>query len=158
MARPRVEVERDDDTGQEIVHFIRAGRHYLFLRDAVTRRFIRRLRYVEKRIFMVVEYSKEEAKKGNPLYIDAAIYTQLNAEEFFIRERIIPTLEKRLKEYVAELFGPHVAEKLLEPGGEEYGSSPRYRTKHEEGKATCVVVWKHHPDEPVQRAEEEVYI
>ena len=158
MARPRAEVERDADTGQEVVHFIRAGRHYLFLRDAITKRFIRRLRYVEKRLYMVVEYSKEEAKKGNPLYIDAAIYSQLNAEEFFIRERIVPALERALRLYVARLFGPHVALRLLEAAGEEYGSRPLYRTRHEEGRATCVVVWKHHPEEPVRRAEEEVYV
>ena len=44
------EVEKDADTGDEIIYFVRRGRPYLYLRDAKTKTFIKRLRYVEKRL------------------------------------------------------------------------------------------------------------
>jgi hypothetical protein len=150
------EVVDDADTGQEILHFIRRGRHFLWLRDKVTRRFIRRLKYVEKRLYMVVEYSVEEARKGNPLYIDAVICTQLNPEEFYIREHIIPQLERALRDFVRKYFGSYVVDLLLDVAGEEYGSRPHYKTKYEEHKATCAIVWKHHPEERPKSVEEVV--
>jgi len=152
------EIEKDADTGDEIIYFVRRGRPYLYLRDARTKWFIKRLHYVEKRLYMVVDYSKEEAKKGNPLYIDAGIYTQLNPEEFPERHRIDSKMEKALKDKIKELFGEAVVKKLLEPAGEEYGSKPYYTTRHEEGRATYLVVWKHKPEQTPRSKEGEVLI
>lgn len=152
------EVEIDADTGDEIIYFVRRGRPYLYLRDAKTKLFIKRLRYVEKRLYMVVDYSKEEAKKGNPLYIDAGIFTQINPEEFPYRDKIDLDLEKALTEQIREMFGEAVVEKLLELAGIEYGSKPEYTTKHEEGKATYLVVWKHRPEQPPRKQEGELTI
>ena len=152
------EVEKDADTGDEIIYFVRRGKPYLYLRDARTKRFIKRLKYVEKRLYMVVDYSYEEAKKGNPLYIDAGIYTQINPEEFPERHKIDSKMDKALEDKIKEMFGEAVVEKLLEPAGEEYGSKPYYTTRHEEGKATILVVWKHKPEQAPRKKEEEVLI
>jgi hypothetical protein len=152
------EIEKDADTGDEIIYFVRRGRPYLYLRDARTKWFIKRLHYVEKRLYMVVDYSFEEAKKGNPLYIDAGIYTQLNPEEFPERREIDSKMDKALKDKIKELFGEAVVKKLLEPAGEEYGSKPYYTTRHEEGKATYLVVWKHKPEEAPRSKEGEILI
>jgi hypothetical protein len=152
------EVEKDADTGDEIIYFVRRGRPYLFLRDAKTKVFIKILRYVEKRLYMVVDYSKEEAAKGNPLYVDAGIFTQLNPEEFPERDRIDSDLDKALTQQIKEMFGEAVVRQLLELAGEEYGSKPEYATKHEEAKATYLVVWKHRPEQPPRKQEGELSV
>ena len=145
------ETEKDADTGDEIIYFVRRGRPYLYLRDAKTKLFIKRLRYVEKRLYMVVDYSKEEAKKGNPLYIDAGIFTQINPEEFPERDKIDSKLDHALTQQIKTMFGEAVVKELLELAGEEYGSKPEYMTKHEEGKATYLAVWKHRPEQPPRK-------
>jgi len=151
-----VEKEIDADTGNEIIYFVRRTKPYLYLRDAKTKRFIKRLLYVEKRLYMVVDYSREEARKGNPLYVDAGIFTQLNPEEFTERDKIDTALEEPLKKEIKRLFGGVVVEELLEPAGEEFGSKPEYATKHEQGKATYLVVWKHRPEQKPTKEEGEL--
>ena len=153
-----VETEKDADTGNEILYFVRRGKPYLYLRDAKTKWFIKRLRYVEKRLYMVVDYRKEEAKKGNPLYVDAGIFTQLNPEEFPDRMHIDSSLDHALTQQIREMFGEAVVKQLLELAGEEYGSKPEYTTKHEEGKATYLVVWKHKPEQQPRKQEGELTV
>jgi hypothetical protein len=152
------ETERDADTGNEILYFVRRGRPYLYLRNAKTKWFIKKLNYVEKRLYMVVDYSYEGAKKGNPLYIDAGIFTQINPEEFPERDKIDSKLDHALTQQIREMFGEAVVKKLLLLAGEEYGSKPEYTTKHEEEKATYLVVWKHKPEQPPRKQEGELSI
>jgi hypothetical protein len=151
MVRRRFEVVDDADTGDEIVFFYRRGRPYLFLRDKVTRRFIRRLYYIELRVIAVVDYPIERARKDNPVYIDAKICTQIDAEEFARREEFIPDLQERLRRFLASSdemgFGWGLIGVELEFGGEEYGSRPKYDTYFKDNEATCVVFWKHRPEE-----------
>jgi hypothetical protein len=149
---------KDADTGNEIIYFVRRGKPYLFLRDAKTKWFIKMLKYVEKRLYMVVDYSIEETKKGNPLYIDAGIFTQLKAQEFPERDKIDSKLDRALTQQIKTMFGEAVAKELLQLAGEEYGSKPEYMTKHEEGKATYLVVWKHKPEQPPRKQEGELSI
>ena len=152
------ETEKDADTGDEIIYFVRRGKPYLYLRDAKTKLFIKRLTYVEKRLYMVVDYSKEEAKKGNPLYVDAGIFTQINPEEFPERDKIDSKLDHALTQQIREMFGEAVVAQLLELAGEEYGSKPEYTTKHEEKKATYLAVWKHKPEESPRKQEGELSV
>lgn len=144
----------DADTGEEIIWFMRRGRPYLFLRDAKTKRFIKKLDNMELRVFMEVEYSEEEAKKGNPLYVDAVLMTLVSPKEVPDMSAIEEELIARLEIIVAEKFGSSVAFELLTLRGIEYGSEPQHTEKHEMGDAYYVLVWKHHlKDEP--RKEEE---
>jgi len=173
----------DEDTGGEIIYFIRRGRPYLYLRGSpelymrllekrIKRRltkkekaelkgrlrgklFIRRLHFVEKRLYMVVDYSIREAKKGNPLYVDAGIYVNFDAENFPEREDAEWKLEDALKNVVRRLFGHVVVSALLEPAGVSYGSEPYYRAMWRERKAVSLVVWKHKPEEKPKAVESE---
>jgi hypothetical protein len=147
------EFERDADTGDEIIHFVRRGRHYLYLRDRLTKILIRRLRSVELRLFMVVDYSEKQAKKGNPLYVDAGIFSQLNPVSFSLRKSIEKSLEKKLRERLEDMFGKSVAKELLELAGVEYGSKPYYPETIEQALAHYLVVWKHRKRETPKKLE-----
>lgn len=152
------ERERDADTGEEMIFFHRKGKPYLYLRDAVTKRFIKRLKVFEKRYYAVVDYGKEKAKKHNPLYIDAGILTIINAENFPNRDKIDKQLQDTLDKIIAEMFGEEVTKKLLESAGEEYGSKPTYTAEYEKGEAHYIVVWKHHKEAPPRTKEGDVKI
>ncbi|MBS7270388.1 MAG: hypothetical protein KIH10_16325 [Candidatus Freyarchaeota archaeon] len=145
----------DADTGNEVIHFVRRGKHYFYLRDATTKRFIKRLKTIEVRYYMVVDYSKEQARKGNPLYIDAGAYTQIKPEEYPELDQIENKLKKPIENTITKMFGKAVTDKLLEDAGVEYGSKPNYPTQHEQGKATVLTVWKHRPEELPRKKEEE---
>jgi len=156
VTKPVSRVERDSDTGEEMIFFYRRGRPYLYLRMAKPPRwFIRRLREFEVRTFMVVKYSLEEAKKQNPLYVDAGAYTIVSAEKFMEREEIAKELREPIKRVIDEKFGVAVRRQLLKDAGVEYGSEPYYTTRHDEHKCTVEIVWKHRPDEKAKSQEVE---
>lgn len=169
------EVETDADTGEEIIYFLRTYYrrhdaillkvpiHYLMLRDAKTKQFIRRLIGVEQRMFMVIDYSEEEAKKGNPLYLDAVGVHALSPEMFAERDRHMEILKSLLAGKVGDYFGQYVVVELLNDAGEEYGSElrieltttivvmvhkkPRTRTVVNERVWYWSLVWKHRKEE-----------
>lgn len=166
----------DADTGEEMLYFVRTyyRRHdaiplrtplpFLYLRDSTTKRFIKRLDAMEVRYFEEVSYSAEEAKKGNPLYVDAVTKTVLQCT--YIRARVVED-EKRVwrvfvhddvkdvedvedklghacESVVSRYFGHFVMSELLEDKGIEYGSELTVSEKASESKCHYVVVWKHH--------------
>jgi len=147
----------DDDTGNEILHFVRRKKHYLYLRDRFTKRFIKRLVFMELRVFEVVDYSEEMAKKGNPLYIDAVGKTLLTPEamvyfdvcEIEHSEEIEKPLDDGLLRQMTRMFGSAVVNELFELAGYEHGSKPSVSQRYTYGKFYWVAVWKHHKeDEP----------
>jgi len=137
----------DADTGNEIMFFYRRGKPYLYLRDAYTKRFIKRLREVEVRVYQVVEYSRELARKGNPLYLDAVGKTIVTVEEIKDLDRVEDRLEIAVYHIVMRYFGKYVAFDLLELRGTEYGSEKTTETYYEDEKFTWTLVWKHHPED-----------
>lgn len=173
------EYEIDADTGDEIMYFVRRFYrkvdsiplrepiHTLMLRNTETKRFIKRLIGVELRLFMVVDYSEEEAKKGNPLYLDAVGVRAISAEMFPDRESEKQDLESKVSTKVAENFGDYVERELLDTAGEEIGSDIRESLKGVEtvfvgtGRRRHMVnrdkvrsdlwfwslVWKHHEND-----------
>ena len=153
-----VVVLRDDDTGNEIIWFIRRGKPYFYLRDKETKRFIKRLREIEVRVYQVIDYPIRVAKKANPLYVDAVGMTRITAEEW----EYIEVIEERLKEAtfykVARYFGYRCADTLLEEAGIEYGSIFKSMTLHREGRYRWVIMWKHHPKERGKREEGEDWL
>lgn len=148
-----MELERDADTGEEIIHFVRRKIDVLYLRDAETKRFIKRLEHVELRVFMVVDYNVARARKGNPLYIDAGAYSLLKPSEFPKREIWEYLLEKGLESKVKEEFGRYVAKDLLELAGIEYSSVLKVEEKIEDFAYHHVKVWKHKPEDRGQVSE-----
>lgn len=161
MTEPITRLVLDDaDTGDQILWFVRRYYRlrdaiplrvpipYLYLRDRDTYWFIKRLDLIEVRLFMVVNYSYEEAQKGNPLYIDAVGKTLVSAKDLLQVEGRIEVIEAELEEgvrwHVIDLFGDAVEHQLLDLAGTEYGSIPSVEQKYEDGKFYGVVVWKHH--------------
>jgi hypothetical protein len=159
----------DADTGDELLHFVRRWRrridaiplrihrHYLFLRDTSTKRFIKMLHFMELRVYCVVEYSEETAPRRNPLYVDAVAKTLLSPNvmvqegkcEVELHEDFGWKLEKALRAEVKRLFGGVAAYELLDLAGVEFGSVPSVTEEAKDHRYAWVVVWKHHKtDEP----------
>lgn len=128
----------DSDTGEEIVVFTRLGRIYAFLRDARTKRFIRRLRRVEVRVYAVVDY---KGRKGNPIYIDVVVKTILRPEHFLRIRTIAHQLALACLDVIREYFGRYV-ERLAAVSGIEYGSQITVTAEYPAYK--WVIVWRHH--------------
>jgi len=153
----------DADTGDEILWFVRRGRPYLYLRDRSTKRFIRRLIGVELRLFMVVDYSEEHAKKGNPLYVDVVVVLPISPETFEEMDAKEKLAESLCAGKVSALFGSYVENELLDLSGVEYGSDVRNEFKSTEviirrkrlitieviktDRYFWSVVWKHHKED-----------
>jgi len=139
MAKRRVETEIDSDTGEEIIYFVRRGRPVLYLRDRVTKRFIRRLRYVRLSVTMSVDYTV----KGKPyrsIYIDARISTDLRPRDFPNRHIIEKELESKLMEIVEFKFNPELAG-MMDIVGIDYGSK---RCKYVYPKYVAIIIWERH--------------
>lgn len=158
IAREVIRV-RDDDTGEEIIYFVRRGRPYLYLRHAkpipvlvrgrvrMLRPFIKRLLRVEIRVYKEVKYSIKEAKKQNPLYLDAGAFTQVSPEDFPKKSAIKDELIKVIDNVVTMKFGRAVTRQLLKERGVVYGSKPEYDALYEKGEVVVSLVWKHKPEE-----------
>jgi hypothetical protein len=148
----------DADTGDEIIYFVRRGKSYLYLRDKVTKRFIARLSSVEIRAFKVVNYSVSEAKKGNPLYLDAVVTTNITSEEFRKLDEVEDNLDKATDSVVSRYFGKAVVEYLLELSGFEYGSKSMNPEEYGNAKGHYGLVWKHHLADKPRKAEGDTWL
>lgn len=145
----------DADTGNEIIFFVRTVYRWtdtiplkvplrlIYLRDPKTKRFIKRLYEVEHRLFMVVDYSEDEAKKGNPLYVDAVTKTAHDTDTIEHWESYESLLEKGCIKQIIKLFGKHVAYELLDLAGVEYGSKVTTTQKASNDRYEWWVVWMH---------------
>lgn len=153
----------DADTGHELLHFVRRKKHYLYLRDKDTKRFIKKLDFMEVRYFQVVDYSEEQARKGNPLYVDAVgksllspdVITELERCEIEDYEELETLIGKSLERRLVAMFGTFVVDQLVEDAGIEYGSKPSVTQRVTYGKFYYVVVWKHHKEAPPRSEEGE---
>ncbi len=124
----------DADTGNEIIAFYRRKRCYIYLRHPQTKRFIKRLKRVELRIFKVLNYDV----KAHPIYADFSARWILSCQELLTRERAEKDLEFAIDLAIQSKFGKHLA-KLSDYAGIEYGS----RLYGAEGYTTFDAVWKH---------------
>lgn len=157
----------DADTGHELLHFVRRRKHFIYLRDKETKRFIKKLDFMELRYFQVVDYSEEQARKGNPLYIDAVGKSLLSPETLFETvtelemceiedyERFETLIGKSLERRLVAMFGTFVVDQLLEDAGIEYSSEPSVTQRVTFGKFYYVVVWKHHKEDQPRSLEGE---
>ncbi len=132
-------VEIDADTGDEIVYFIRRGKPVLYLRDRLTKRFIRRLRYVRISVTGSVEYEDRKRPYHN-IYIDITVQTDIPPREFPNRYTIATELERRLYEIIDERFGTELAD-MVQVIGIEFGSKRCY---HVYPRYIAHIAWQHH--------------
>jgi len=136
-------VLRDADTGNEIIGFRRRGKAYLFLRDKDTKRFIRRLALFEVRLFSLIDYSIEEARKGNPIYADFELKTLCTPDDYFNLDTIKSKTFETINKCINELFGAYLVQ-LSEIKGFEYGSKIDLSLYRMHYKYKFVAIWKHH--------------
>ena len=112
----------DDDTGYGIVYFVRRGRPYLFLRDK-RKRFVRKLDFIEVRAYIEVRYSREEAKKANPIYVDTVAMILAKPDDImrYGMEHIRRRAMEEAWSFHRELFGSRIVTISYERGW-EHGS------------------------------------
>lgn len=119
----------DADTGNEIVMFYRRGRPYIFLRDPETKRFVKQLNKIELRYYEEVNYSRDQARRKNPIYADFVALLQVKPEEIDQLGELEEELREYLELWITEKFGGVV--ELTEERGFEYGSKIKSRTSEE---------------------------
>ncbi len=139
----------DADTGNEIIFFYRRGRPYLYLRDRRTKRFIKRLMVIEIRVFIVVEYGIEKAKKRNPIYIDNVVITSVRPKDMEKIEEIKEDLIDKAIEIIVRYFATPIAY-YSTISGIEYGSKVTKRGEYPKS-FSYEIVWKHHRKEEGKR-------
>jgi len=132
----------DSATGYEIICFKRRGRWYWYLRHPRTKRFIRRIREFTIKITVTVEYSEEEAKKDNPLYVDLTIRTTLTdtfepVQILEVQDKLIDKAHKILEEKFSE-----GVPRISEVSGIEYFGRRTTRADYPEAKVE--LIWWHH--------------
>ena len=134
MSKRKTVTVVDADTGNEIVAFIRRGRCYMYLRHPQTKRFIKRLKKVELRIFKVLDYDV----KAHPIYADFSARWILSCNELMVREKAERDIEDAIDLAIQSKFGKGLRD-LSEYAGLEYGS----RLIGVEDVTTFDAVWKH---------------
>jgi hypothetical protein len=112
----------DDDTGNYITYFVRRGKPYLWLRDK-RKRFLRRLDFIEVRAYIEVRYSREEAKKRNPIYVDTVGMVIIKPEDIMAYglEHVRKRAMDESMEYHREKFGSRIM-RITHERGWEHGS------------------------------------
>jgi len=151
-------VYTDADTGNELVFFVRRKRWVCYLRDVKTKRFIKGLRNVEIRCYLVVDYSVERAKKRNPLYIDLVVRTVIQPHEILELHEIMERLEDAGRRIVQRFFGYWVSRLLLSVSGYEFGSRITVFTLWKDRRCSYTLMWKHHPSEIPNKVEGEEWL
>lgn len=102
----------DDSTGQEIVAFLRRGRPYFYLRDRVTKRFIKRLRKIKVNAIITVDYVPEARPYYHSLYIDNKTSGNLTDQEAMQIRKIEDELAYRATMRITQKFGPAILKYL----------------------------------------------
>jgi len=106
----------------------------------------------------VVDYSRERARKQNPLYVDAGAYTRITPEEYDKVKEINRKMKTALKFVMTEMFGSAVVQKIMRDAGIEFGSKPHYASTAKRHRVTVAVVWKHDPQDKPKKEEMVVII
>lgn len=135
----------DADTGNEIIFFYRRGRPYIYLRDRRTKRFIKRLKAIEVRVYTVIDYGKEKAKKANPIYVDNVVITTIKPEDMERLEEIEEELIDKSIEVIMRYFATPIVH-YATISGIEYGSRVTKRGEYPKSYY-YEIVWKHHKKE-----------
>jgi len=133
----------DADTGDEIIFFYRRGKPYFYLRDRYTKRFIRRLRRIEVRVFIVIEYSREKARKRNPIYVDLVTKTAVSEQYGEKVDEVREGLIDKGMDILARYFNPMLARQGY-ISGIEYGSIVETMAEYPRSYQ-YELVWKHYP-------------
>jgi len=133
---PTLAILIDESSGEEIVVFTRKGKTLAFLRNKITKRFIKRVRGT--RVKVIVTFSSQGAK-DNPLYVDATGMTTILDTQITDRDDIARRLSFALFDAIQERFGEVVAD-LVNVVGVEYKITAELPTYPD---ADIDVIWAH---------------
>ena len=95
----------DEETGNEMVFFERRGRWYGYLRDPITKRFIRRI----YEIYVYVSYSIDYDSQDKPIFADFFAFSKIEIDPQGNFRNIvldkIAELRERLERYIINNYG-----------------------------------------------------
>jgi len=122
----------DDDTGNYITYFTRRGRPYLYMRDKL-KRFMRKLDFIEVRAYVETRYSREEAKRRNPIFAATVAMALAKPGDVmkYGMEHIRAKVMERAWDFHEYLFGRRIRSISYEKGW-EHGSERKGDEKQEE--------------------------
>jgi len=141
----------DADTGNYITTIVRRGIPYMILRDKKTGRIIKFLKNIEIRSIASVEYSEEQARKKNPIYIDAISKTLISIDEFLDIDHTIAIMEDTVLRVIEAYFGMYV-EKLAKVRGIELGTNITTNNTWQARESSYTIIWKHHKSSSPKQA------
>jgi len=146
----------DEDTGDEIIIFIRRKKPYIYLRDIKTKRFIKRIWAFDVRVTLTFDYPIRK----KPLYVDAKGRTTLSD---VILARF--TTQKEIEDFMADLEDK-IAGMVLISIEEEFGYFVRSRVSlegvsygskdfsYDYPHLKIIKLWHHYKGDWKQRVEE----
>jgi len=102
----------DDDTGQEIIAFMRRGRIYFFLRDWKTKRFIRRLRKICIKGTATVDYKSRERPYYHNIYVDVIALLDIPDRKADKLDDYEDFIANSIYDRIVEMFGAPLASYL----------------------------------------------
>lgn len=112
------------ETGEEIVAFYRKGIIYVYVRDPVTKRFIRGVKWLTIAVTRVFDYPPRDAKKRNPLYVDIKLATTIMAEDLTKIDDIEDEMKKEAEAKLRDFFSEQIAALSTPEVREEYDGIP----------------------------------
>jgi histidinol phosphatase-like enzyme len=141
----------DSETGDVIEVLRRKSKMYMILRSRKTGRILKFLKEVEIRSIASVEYSEKQAKKKNPLYIDALTKTKITVNEFLRIGDVIDEMHSTTLNTIRTFFNVGV-ERLAEIRGIEITHTITTRAEYINNEAEYEVIWKHRKEAKVREA------
>ena len=141
----------DADTGNYITYIVRKGIPYMILRDKKTGRILKFLKNIEIRSIASVEYSEEQARKKNPIYIDAVSKTLIGIDEFLDINHTIAIMEDTVLRVIEAYFGKYV-EALAKVRGIELGTYITTNNTWQARESSYTIIWKHHKSSSPKQA------
>jgi len=141
----------DSETGDVIETIRRRGKMYMILMDRKTGRIKKFLKEVEIRSIASVEYSEKQAKKKNPLYVDALTKTKITVNEFLRIGDIIDEMHSTTLNTIRTFFNVGV-ERLASIRGIEITHVITTRAEYINREAEYEVIWKHRKEARIREA------
>jgi len=139
--------EIDAETGDEIIAFTRRGETVIMLRDAYTKRFIRRLYGVVAEVTNVFEYPPYYAKRSNPLYVDVKVGTYIPVEHIQQYKEIVNKFKEGSFGIINEFFGPDIARQSRIAGVEYTHIEPYIEPEAIYPEYVYYAIWHHYKND-----------
>jgi hypothetical protein len=129
----------DDDTGLEIIAFKRYGRYYFYLRDPVTKRFIKRIDRVNVKCTVAIDY-RSLRRYYHSIYVDTNVKFDVKPENWEYLDRIEEALALHGKEAINRDFGSALLSFMTKPKFSYHSKQLTYSDVY----AHIHMIWHHY--------------